>query len=88
MVREVTGEYFHDLTWPTFCIADPKTIRDQLLNILLASRDTTSCLLTFVTYFMAMHPDVAARLRKEVADQVGLDRTPTFDDIRNMRYRE
>lgn len=88
MVREVTGEYFHGLTWRSFCITDPKVIRDQLLNILLASRDTTSSLLTFVTYFMALHPEVVQRLRKEILDQVGSDRAPTFDDIRNMRYRK
>ena len=37
---------------------------------------------------MALHPDVAKRLRQEVLDQVGLDRSPTFDDIKNMRYRK
>ncbi|KAH9840624.1 cytochrome P450 [Rhodofomes roseus] len=65
---------------------DPKVMRDQLLNILLASRDTTSSLLTSVTYFLAMHPDVAKRLRAEVLDYCGVDKAPTFDDIKNMKY--
>ncbi|KZT65711.1 cytochrome P450 [Daedalea quercina L-15889] len=65
---------------------DPKVMQDQLLNILLASRDTTSSLLTYVTYFLAMHPDVARRLRVEVLKHCGVDKAPTFDDIKNMKY--
>ncbi|KZT03032.1 cytochrome P450 [Laetiporus sulphureus 93-53] len=65
---------------------DRKLIQDQLLNILLASRDTTSSLLTFITYFLAMHPDVAQKLRKEVLEYCGADGTPTFETIKSMRY--
>lgn len=79
-------------------------MQDQLLNILLASRDTvgvlhdhvrrgthctilqTSALLTFVTYFLALHPDVARRLRTEVLEHCGGEKAPTFEDIKNMKY--
>ena len=61
-------------------------IRDQLLNVLLAGRDTTSCLLTFVTYFMALHPDVTRKMRAEVLELLGSTRAPTMDDIKELRY--
>ncbi|KAI5983159.1 cytochrome P450 monooxygenase CYP63 [Pisolithus marmoratus] len=64
---------------------DVGTIRDQLLNILLAARDTTACLLTYVTYFLALHPDVAKKLRQEVAHVCG-DQPPTYENIRKMKY--
>ncbi|KAI0076688.1 cytochrome P450 [Panus rudis PR-1116 ss-1] len=81
-----TVEHSTFLEYLTDNTEDPKVLRDQLLNILLASRDTTSCLLTFVTYIMAMHPEVARRLRAEVLEHVGPDRPPTLDDIKNLRY--
>ncbi|KAJ8515461.1 hypothetical protein ONZ45_g7112 [Pleurotus djamor] len=61
-------------------------IRDQLLSMLLASRDTTACLLTFIVYLMAIHPDVTQKLHAEVLEQCGSDGTPTFDRIRNLKY--
>lgn len=64
---------------------DPVLIRDQLLSMLLAARDTTSCTLTFVTYFMAIHPDVAAKMRAEVLAVCG-NEAPTYDKIRQMKY--
>ncbi|KAG6811218.1 hypothetical protein H0H92_008479 [Tricholoma furcatifolium] len=66
--------------------SDPVLIRDQLLSMLLASRDTTACLLTFVTYIMAIHPEVAVRLRAEVLEHCGPDAAPTYDQIRGLKY--
>ncbi|KAF7334449.1 Cytochrome P450 monooxygenase CYP63 [Mycena venus] len=65
---------------------DPVLIRDQLLSVLLASRDTTACLLTFVTYFMAIYPDVARKLRAEVLEHCGPHGAPTYENIRDMKY--
>ncbi|KAI0686875.1 cytochrome P450 [Cytidiella melzeri] len=65
---------------------DPKVIRDQLLNVLLASRDTTACLLTFLTYAMAMYPDVARKMREEVLQHCGQTGVPTFETVKSMRY--
>ncbi|KAH7912121.1 cytochrome P450 monooxygenase CYP63 [Hygrophoropsis aurantiaca] len=64
---------------------DANVIRDQLLNILLAARDTTACLLTYVTYFMALYPDVARKLREEVLDVCGHD-APTYESIKQLKY--
>ncbi|TFY66527.1 hypothetical protein EVG20_g4563 [Dentipellis fragilis] len=65
---------------------DVGLIRDQLLSIIIASRDTTACLLSFVVYFLAMHPEIMERLRAEVLDVCGSTGTPDADSIREMRY--
>ena len=46
----------------------------------------TAGLLTFVTYLLAIHPDVAKRLREEVLDVCGAAGNPTHDLIRKMPY--
>ncbi|THH32681.1 hypothetical protein EUX98_g1506 [Antrodiella citrinella] len=65
---------------------DPEIIKDQLLNILLAGRDTTAALLTYVTYMMAMCPDVACKMRAEVLEHIGVHDAPTFEGIKSLRY--
>ncbi|KAG9032610.1 hypothetical protein FRB95_001196 [Tulasnella sp. JGI-2019a] len=65
---------------------DRKMIRDELLNILLAGRDTTASNLTWNIYFLATHPLVMSRLRQEILDIVGPNQRPTFDQIKGMTY--
>ncbi|CAK5272720.1 unnamed protein product, partial [Mycena citricolor] len=65
---------------------DPKVLKDETLNILLAGRDTTMHVTTMVIYFLSMYPDVCARLRAEVLEYVGPTRRPTYDDVKNMKY--
>ncbi|KAF8629726.1 hypothetical protein AX15_003304 [Amanita polypyramis BW_CC] len=64
---------------------DPVLIRDQLLSMLLAARDTTSSTLTFITYFMAIHPDVTEKMRSEVLGVCG-SQAPTYETLRQMKY--
>ena len=61
-----------------------RKIQDELLNILLAGRDTTASLLAHVWYILARRPDVFEKLRAEVM-RVGTDR-PTFEQIKEMKY--
>ncbi|KAL6298478.1 cytochrome P450 [Sparassis latifolia] len=65
---------------------DPVVIHDEVLNILIAGRDTTSSTLTTLVYFLSMHPTVLQRLRSEILQHVGPHRRPTYDDIREMKY--
>ncbi|KAF7289237.1 hypothetical protein MIND_01385100 [Mycena indigotica] len=65
---------------------DQTILRDEILNIGLAGRDTTSSLLTFVIYMLTDHPHVLAKLRAEIMETVGPTRAPTPDDIREMKY--
>ncbi|KAI6122904.1 cytochrome P450 [Pisolithus croceorrhizus] len=61
-------------------------VRDEIMNILIASRDTTASALTFLVYMLSQHPDVLKRLRAEVLSTVGSSRRPTYDDVVEMKY--
>ncbi|KAI6119962.1 cytochrome P450 [Pisolithus croceorrhizus] len=65
---------------------DRAVIRDEIVNILLAARDTTASTLTFLVYMLSEHPNVLRRLRAEVLCSVGDSRRPTYDDVREMKY--
>jgi len=65
---------------------DPKIITDELVNLLVAGRDTTAALLTFAMYMLAEHPDIENRLRQEVFDKVGPTHRPTYDSMREMKF--
>ncbi|KAL8813860.1 MAG: hypothetical protein Q9223_006877 [Gallowayella weberi] len=65
-------------------VQDPVRIRSELLNILLAGRDTTASLLTNVWFVLARRPNVWTKLRAEV-DALGGEQ-PTFEQIKNMKY--
>ncbi|KAF2273893.1 cytochrome P450 [Westerdykella ornata] len=65
---------------------DRSLLRDQLVSILLAGRDTTACTLSWVIYHLSVEPAITAKLRAEIIQTVGLQRTPTYDDLKNMKY--
>lgn len=66
--------------------SDEKVIKDELVNLLIAGRDTTSSLLTFSLYMLIEHPEVEQRLRQEILEKVGPERNPTSEDIRALKY--
>ncbi|CAL3969381.1 unnamed protein product [Diplocarpon coronariae] len=63
---------------------DPKQLRDELLNILLAGRDTTASLLSNTFHVLARQPDIWRRLKAEVDALHGLK--PDYETLRNMKY--
>ncbi|KAL3493768.1 cytochrome P450 [Aspergillus germanicus] len=65
---------------------DPKTIRDQVVSVLLAGRDTTAATLSWAFYELSHYPEIYARLRAEVIEKVGPTRAPTYEDLKNMPY--
>ena len=67
---------------------DGVALRDQLLNILLAGRDTTACCLSWTVRLIVRHRAVMQRLRSEIASVLGTeDRVhPTRDQVRKMFY--
>ncbi|CAN3375045.1 hypothetical protein DIURU_005153 [Diutina rugosa] len=60
---------------------DPQVLRDQALNILLAGRDTTAGLLSFLFHELARYPKVFAKLRDEVVSVFGEGEDAHVDDI-------
>jgi hypothetical protein len=65
---------------------DRKVLRDQLVAVLLAGRDTTASTLSWTFYELARHPDVVVKLRQEIIEHIGLQRPPTYQDLKNMKY--
>ncbi|MCJ1398937.1 hypothetical protein MMC11_002138 [Xylographa trunciseda] len=63
---------------------DKVQIRSELLNILLAGRDTTASLLSDLWFELARRPDIWAKLRVEVDDLGG--QKPTYTQIKDMKY--
>ncbi|PYH77699.1 cytochrome P450 alkane hydroxylase [Aspergillus uvarum CBS 121591] len=68
---------------------DPQVLRDQLVAILLAGRDTTAATLSFCLFELARHPAVVTRLRAEIDARLGLgpdSRKPSYLDLKEMKY--
>jgi cytochrome P450 len=63
---------------------DPYTLRSELLNILLAGRDTTAGLLSNAWHVLSKRPDIWAKLKAEV-DGLGGER-PDYHTIKDMKY--
>ncbi|PYI00042.1 cytochrome P450 [Aspergillus ellipticus CBS 707.79] len=61
-------------------------IRNELLNVLLAGRDTTASLLANLFFVLAKNPAIWEKLRDEVA--VLQNRPPTYDELRGLKYVE
>ena len=66
--------FLHELVKQT---SDPVQIRSELLNILLAGRDTTASLLSDVWFILARRPDIWQKLRTEVDALCG--EPPTYE---------
>ncbi|KAK7722119.1 hypothetical protein SLS63_009261 [Diaporthe eres] len=65
---------------------NPKVLRDQIMAILLAGRDTTAATLSWTIYELAHYPAIYTKLRNEILSTVGENRAPTYEDLKNMTY--
>ena len=65
---------------------DRNVIRDQVVALLLAGRDTTAAILSFTFKELSAHPEVVRKLRREILDKVGTSRPPTYEDLKSMPY--
>ncbi|KAL8919744.1 MAG: hypothetical protein Q9208_006610 [Pyrenodesmia sp. 3 TL-2023] len=63
---------------------DRLVLRDQLLGIFLAGRDTTAALLSNLFFVLARNPEVHKRLHEEIGTLKG--REPTLDDLKGLKY--
>lgn len=53
---------------------------------MIAGRDTTAGTLSFILYLLTQNPTALRRLREEIMTAVGRQRTPTYQDIREMKF--
>ncbi|KAH7107826.1 cytochrome P450 monooxygenase pc-3 [Auriculariales sp. MPI-PUGE-AT-0066] len=75
------------LDWMVEQMDDVDEIRAEVLNLLLATRDTMAAVLTYTTYCLANHPHVERKLREEIERVMGDgDRVPGPEDLKKMRY--
>jgi cytochrome P450 len=66
---------------------DPRVIRDQAFNVLLAGRDTTASLLSFIMFYLARDKDVWKKLRGVVLEQFGTGTDKiTFESLKRCTY--
>lgn len=64
---------------------NPKILREQCLNVVLAGRDTTACLLTWTFRLLTRHPAALNKCVIEIHDVCGAA-MPTRADMKRMRY--
>jgi cytochrome P450 len=68
---------------------DPMVLRSQLISILLAGRDTTASLLSYVFVMLLQHPAVFNKLRETIIEEFGTYSNPkeiSFSGLKNTAY--
>ncbi|KAK2611687.1 hypothetical protein N8I77_005015 [Diaporthe amygdali] len=63
---------------------DKNKIRDELLNILIAGRDTAASLLSSLLHALARNPEMWAKVRNEVKQFNG--ERPQYEQLRDLKY--
>lgn len=66
---------------------DDGLIRDQLLTMLIAGHDTSTALLAWTLYNLALHPEAMRQVQEEV-DQVIGDHLPATEDLERLEFLE
>lgn len=64
--------------------ASEEYLVDQILGVLIGGRDTTANAVTTIFWYLARHPDVVRKLRREIL-AVGVH-DPTWEQLKEMRY--
>lgn len=60
----------------------PKFMRDLILNIALAGRDTTACTLTWIFYLLSKNNDIQTKLLEEIDEELK-GNPPTYEQLNN-----
>ncbi len=91
--RRQSGEVHPDLLSMLMNSVDAETgermsdeqLRDEVITIFAAGHETSANALSWTFYLLSQHPEVVKKLRTEVAEVLG-DRTPGFNELRNLKY--
>jgi cytochrome P450 len=62
-----------------------RQLRDEALTIFLAGHETTANALTWTWYLISQHPEVEAKLHREIDSALG-DRVPGYEDMQSLPY--
>ncbi|QRV93094.1 cytochrome P450 family protein [Ceratobasidium sp. AG-Ba] len=63
---------------------EKSVIKDEIVNILVAGRDTTAATLTFAVYLLATHPEIMAKLRAEIFEEMKYLRGVVNETLRSV----
>ncbi|MEU6814673.1 cytochrome P450 [Streptomyces sp. NPDC046860] len=63
-----------------------ENVRKQVITFLVAGHETTSGALSFALYYLAEHPEIAARARAEVDRVWGDTPEPGYEQVARLRY--
>jgi cytochrome P450 len=77
--RETT--FLEDLSKDT---QDPQRIKHDILNLLLAGKDTVTALLSNTWFVLSKRPDIYTKLRAEIASLNG--ERPSGQDLKDLKY--
>ena len=66
--------------------ADRAALRSQIINILVAGRDTTACLISWTLFLLVRHPKALQKLKEEITYSLGDKADITRTDLRKMGY--
>lgn len=84
-LKEKTNQSFLDALAATETL-ERNAIRDQVMAVLLAGRDTTASALSFTFKELSAQPEIVRKLRREILENVGPNRPPTYEDLKGMPY--
>ena len=64
---------------------DNKQLRDDLMTMLIAGHETTAAVLTWSLFELLRNPEIMKNAQEEIDRVIG-DRTPTLEDVQEMKY--
>lgn len=64
---------------------DNKQLRDDLMTMLIAGHETTAAVLTWSLFELLRNPECMKKAQEEIDRVIG-DRTPTLEDVQEMKY--
>jgi len=62
-----------------------KYLRDVIMNVIIAGRDTTSQTLVWLFYLLSSNPRAEKLLIEEIDNTIG-ESVPTLENVKNMKY--
>ncbi|CAI5756716.1 unnamed protein product [Candida verbasci] len=65
---------------------DRKVLKDEILSMLLAGRNTTSSSISFLIYELAQNPQIYQKLRNKILEAFGPEGKPTFESLKRCEY--
>ena len=65
---------------------DVTKIRSELLNILIAGRESTANLLSNIFFILSQNPAIFQKLEQEILTSLPADKIPTFADLKSLPY--